>query len=62
MRNLACVSPTQHNFPWHHRELHRRPQCLYSHAPPPPSTAFRSPIGSSTEGRIGCTRMRLLRQ
>eukprot|EP00959_Pyramimonas_sp_CCMP1952_P378249 7923506-Pyramimonas_sp.AAC.1 len=41
------------------KELHRRPQWLRSRASPPPSTALRSPIGSSTEGPSGCTRMRL---
>eukprot|EP00959_Pyramimonas_sp_CCMP1952_P084554 1768645-Pyramimonas_sp.AAC.2 len=39
--------------------VHRRPQWQGSHASAPPSTAFRGPMGSSTEGPSGCIRMRL---
>eukprot|EP00959_Pyramimonas_sp_CCMP1952_P418813 8773465-Pyramimonas_sp.AAC.1 len=56
---LACSSPAQTSVPWLCRGLHRRPHWLRSHAVPPPRAALRGPVGSSTEGPSGCTRMRL---
>eukprot|EP00959_Pyramimonas_sp_CCMP1952_P226354 4732671-Pyramimonas_sp.AAC.1 len=46
---------------WPHRELHRRFPWRSPHASPSPSTAFRGPIGSATEGPRGAVRMRLPR-
>eukprot|EP00959_Pyramimonas_sp_CCMP1952_P422307 8846622-Pyramimonas_sp.AAC.1 len=48
----ACATPTQYSVAW------RRPQWHRPHATPPPSTPFRGPIGSSTEGTSGTARMR----
>eukprot|EP00959_Pyramimonas_sp_CCMP1952_P445190 9321706-Pyramimonas_sp.AAC.1 len=68
---FACVSPTQDSASWPqrelhvlwpHRELHRRPESGCSHASPPRRTAFRGPIGSSTESPTEGVRMRLPRQ
>eukprot|EP00959_Pyramimonas_sp_CCMP1952_P098557 2060371-Pyramimonas_sp.AAC.1 len=41
--------PTQHSVPRPHREVHLRLQWRCPHAVTLPSTAFRGPIGSSTE-------------
>eukprot|EP00959_Pyramimonas_sp_CCMP1952_P118485 2477422-Pyramimonas_sp.AAC.1 len=56
----ASASHTQVNASWPHGELNRRLQWRCPRAFPPPSTAPRGPIGSSTEGSSGCVRMRLL--
>eukprot|EP00959_Pyramimonas_sp_CCMP1952_P112483 2351938-Pyramimonas_sp.AAC.1 len=60
MAELARGSPTQYRASWPHKELHRQPQWLHSHASPPPSTAILGAIGNSTEGPTGCTRMNVL--
>eukprot|EP00959_Pyramimonas_sp_CCMP1952_P200845 4200744-Pyramimonas_sp.AAC.1 len=44
----TCVSPTQHRISWPRSELHLRPQWRCPHASPPPTTAFRGPVGSFT--------------
>eukprot|EP00959_Pyramimonas_sp_CCMP1952_P020072 423707-Pyramimonas_sp.AAC.1 len=53
--------PTQVSATWPRREPHRRLQWLYSHAAPPPRTALRGPVESSTEDPGGCTRVRFPR-
>ena len=57
----VSVSAHPSHVSWPYRELHRRSQWRSPHAPLPPSTAFRGPIGSSTEGPSGGARMRLPR-
>eukprot|EP00959_Pyramimonas_sp_CCMP1952_P452507 9466699-Pyramimonas_sp.AAC.1 len=47
----ACAPPIQYSASWPHRELHVRLQWGRPHAPP--RTAFRGPVGSSTEGPTG---------
>eukprot|EP00959_Pyramimonas_sp_CCMP1952_P027755 582500-Pyramimonas_sp.AAC.1 len=54
---FACVFPIQYSVSWPNGELHRRPQWRSSHASPPPSIAFRGPVGSTTEGLGGAVRM-----
>eukprot|EP00959_Pyramimonas_sp_CCMP1952_P145275 3041789-Pyramimonas_sp.AAC.1 len=50
--------PTWYSVSWPRRELHRRPQWRRPHAPPPPSSALRGRMGSSTEAPTGTARMR----
>eukprot|EP00959_Pyramimonas_sp_CCMP1952_P195768 4093137-Pyramimonas_sp.AAC.1 len=54
---FACVSRAQNSASWPHGEPHRSPLWCSSHASPPPRTALRGPIGSSTEGPSGAVRM-----
>eukprot|EP00959_Pyramimonas_sp_CCMP1952_P178718 3735643-Pyramimonas_sp.AAC.1 len=55
---LACAPPTQCSVSWPHKDLHRRDRCYRPRAYPPPSTAFRGPIRSSTDGPSATARMR----
>eukprot|EP00959_Pyramimonas_sp_CCMP1952_P291279 6093080-Pyramimonas_sp.AAC.1 len=58
----ACVTAAHYGTPLTRfvaaSRLHRRLQWQGPHVPPPPRTAFRGPIWSSTEGSSGKVRMR----
>eukprot|EP00959_Pyramimonas_sp_CCMP1952_P449801 9418087-Pyramimonas_sp.AAC.1 len=58
MTQAACVNATKDSASWPQRELRRRLQWHRPHASTSPRTAFRGPMGSSTEGSSGTGRMR----